>query len=266
MEGFNVFCIAPGVYDILDSGMSSFYIVEGDEKAAIIDTGITPGAKIMPLVRKYTNKPLVLALTHAHVDHWYHMDEFDTVYMNHSELEMDESFLRDMMAGKELHPERTIAISDGSFIDLGGTTLEVCSVPGHTPGSVVFLDKRSNNLFTGDAIGSGCGVWMQTPTAIPLDQYYASLTYLLRWLLDRGGRMAFRGGHRYQMFQSTAIVGFNPPGMGMLCDLIDLVDQLIQGKIVGRTSNVDKVMELEPPLYASYGRAEIQYMPHKIHS
>ena len=264
MNGFNVLQIAPGIYDVLDAGMSSFYLVEGNEKTAVIDTGITPEASIMPLIRQYTSKPVILALTHAHIDHWYHMDEFETVYMCHDELTMPETFLTEMMGGKKLKPERTLDIRTGSVIDLGGTSLEVCQVPGHTPGSVVFLEKRGNHLFTGDAIGSGYGVWMQTPTAIPLDQYYVSLTHLLAWLVERGGRMAFHGGHRYQMFQSTAIPGFNPPSLGLLCDLIDLVDQVVTGQIVGRTSHVDKVMELKPPLYASYGRAELQYMPDRI--
>ena len=137
-------------------------------------------------------------------------------------------------------------------------------MPGHTPGSVVVLDERSNRLFTGDAIGSGYGVWMQTPTAIPLETYYESLVHLLKWLVDRGGRMSFHGGHRYQMFQSTHVPSFNPPSLGLLCDLIDLVDQIVHGKIVGRISNVDNIMELEPVLYAAYGRAEIQYKASNI--
>ena len=52
--------------------------------------------------------------------------------------------------------------------------------------------------------------------------------------------------------------------MGLLCDLIDLVDQVVQGKIVGRVSNVDKTLTLEPALYASFGRAELQYDPNNI--
>lgn len=67
------------------------------------------------------------------------------------------------MADKDLHPERTLDIRTDTRIELGGTALSVCEVPGHTPGSVVVLDERSNRLFTGDAIGSGYGVWMQTP-------------------------------------------------------------------------------------------------------
>ena len=46
--------------------------------------------------------------------------------------------------------------------------------------------------------------------------------------------------------------------------MIDLVDQIVHGKIVGRISNVDNIMELEPVLYAAYGRAEIQYKASNI--
>lgn len=264
MRGFGIWKIDDGIYDILDEGNSSFYIVEGEDRAAVIDTGISPGQKILPLIRKYTSKPLILVLTHAHIDHWYHMDEFETVYMCHREFEVGPDALRDMMADKELHPERTLDIRTDTRIELGGTALSICEVPGHTPGSVVVLDERSNRLFTGDAIGSGYGVWMQTPTAVPLETYYESLVHLLKWLVDRGGRMSFHGGHRYQMFQSTHVPSFNPPSLGLLCDLIDLVDQIVHGKIVGRISNVDNIMELEPVLYAAYGRAEIQYKASNI--
>lgn len=130
MRGFGIWKIDDGIYDILDEGNSSFYIVEGEDRAAVIDTGISPGQKILPLIRKYTSKPLILVLTHAHIDHWYHMDEFETVYMCHREFEVGADALRDMMADKDLHPERTLDIRTDTRIELGGTALSICEVPG----------------------------------------------------------------------------------------------------------------------------------------
>ena len=52
MEGFQVTEIGEKIYCILDAGNSSFYVVEGEEKAAVIDTGITAGAKILPVIRR----------------------------------------------------------------------------------------------------------------------------------------------------------------------------------------------------------------------
>ena len=89
MEGFQVTEIGEKIYCILDAGNSSFYVVEGEEKAAVIDTGITAGTKILPVIRELTDKPLLLVITHAHPDHMYHMDEFDEVYMCHDEKKMD---------------------------------------------------------------------------------------------------------------------------------------------------------------------------------
>ncbi len=265
MQDFRVTRIARNVYSILDAGDSSFYVVEGEDKAAVIDTGITPGGRIIPVVRKLTQKPLLLVITHAHVDHMHHMDEFDEIYMCHEELKMPESMLKGMMEGKDLNLAKTIDIRTGDVIELGGDCLEICQVPGHTPGSVVVLEKRENLLFTGDAIGSGYGVWMQVPGAEPLEVYYQSLVFLMKWLVARGGRMEFWGGHSYQQFRSTLIPNYNPLNLGLLADLIDLVDKVVQGKIVGRASNADKIMSLEPGLYASFGRAELQYMPSNIH-
>ena len=86
MEGFEVTKIGKHIFCILDAGNSSFYMVEGDEKAAVIDTGITTGKKIMPLLRELTDKPLLLVATHVHWDHIYHMDEFEEVYIGEYHL------------------------------------------------------------------------------------------------------------------------------------------------------------------------------------
>ena len=100
MEGFQVTEIGEKIYCILDAGNSSFYVVEGEEKAAVIDTGITAGTKILPVIRELTDKPLLLVITHAHPDHMYHMDEFDEVYMCHDEKKMDPETLVMLTAGK----------------------------------------------------------------------------------------------------------------------------------------------------------------------
>lgn len=264
MQDFRVTRIAQGVYSIVDAGDASFYVVEGEERSAVIDTGVTPHGKILPVVRKLTEKPLILVVTHAHIDHMYHMDEFDEVYLCHDEFTLPEEMLHEMMGGKALNLAGTHDMHTGTAIDLGGDSLEICQVPGHTPGSVVVLEKRQNILFTGDAIGSGYGVWLQLPGSVPLETYYHSLVFLMKWLVERGGRMRFFGGHSYQQFQSTLIPNYNPLSLGLLADLIDLVDKVVEGAIVGRPSNADKVMGLEPALYASFGRAELQYLPSNI--
>lgn len=129
MEGFQVTEIGEKIYCILDAGNSSFYVVEGEEKAAVIDTGITAGAKILPVIRELTDKPLLLVITHAHPDHMYHIDEFDEVYMCHEEKKMDQETLVMLTAGKLKPWEEIHDIRTDSVISLGGTELTICQTP-----------------------------------------------------------------------------------------------------------------------------------------
>lgn len=58
--------------------------------------------------------------------------------------------------------------------------VDVIEVPGHTDGSVVFSIQDRDILFTGDAIGSGQGVWIFHETGFR--QYAASVPRLVEWI------------------------------------------------------------------------------------
>ena len=60
--------IADGLWALDDAHQGSLYLIEGNERALLIDAGM--GAEpLLPVLRTLTDKPIVLALTHAHVDH-----------------------------------------------------------------------------------------------------------------------------------------------------------------------------------------------------
>lgn len=262
MEKFNIQQIRSKVWRILDHEDNTFYLIEGEERAAVIDTGVTYGFSITRLLRNLTDKTMVLILTHAHIDHLHHMDEFATVYMNHAELEMPDFFLKEMMAGKNLDLRGTIHIDTDSQIDLGGRILEICTIPGHTPGSIAIYDCRDDLVFTGDAIGSGCGVWMQLPGSTSLARYEDSLKYFLRWLLQRTDSPEFWGGHCLQRWQSSKIPGDNPVTIGLLADLIDLVHGVSNGSISGWDIELPQELRAgERACNATFGRAEMTYNP-----
>jgi glyoxylase-like metal-dependent hydrolase (beta-lactamase superfamily II) len=63
-------------------------------------------------------------------------------------------------------------IDEGYIFDLGDQKLEVISIPGHTPGSVVFFNKAARYMMTGDGIGS-TSVWAHI-SIDPLTVYLAS--------------------------------------------------------------------------------------------
>jgi glyoxylase-like metal-dependent hydrolase (beta-lactamase superfamily II) len=58
------------------------YLIEGKEKAALIDTGVGVG-DLKPFIRELTDKPLIVLVTHGHVDHALGAVSFDEVYMSH---------------------------------------------------------------------------------------------------------------------------------------------------------------------------------------
>ena len=74
------------------------------------------------------------------------------------------------------------AINEGDIIDIGGRTLEVFALPGHTPGSIVLLLREDRILFTGDAINHH--LWMQLDGCSSLNEYVKALDNIM-FLEDR---------------------------------------------------------------------------------
>ena len=57
------------------------YLVEGKDRAALIDSGIGVG-DLKSYVKTLTDKPVIVLLTHGHVDHASGSAQFEEVYMN----------------------------------------------------------------------------------------------------------------------------------------------------------------------------------------
>ena len=64
-------------------------------------------------------------------------------------------------------------IKGGDVIDLGGKTLEVYDLPGHTPGGILILLKEDRILFTGDSINHH--LWMQLEGCPSMGDYVKEL-------------------------------------------------------------------------------------------
>ncbi len=70
----------------IEDGGVRFFLLEGSEKALLIDTGMnTPDAK--KIAESLTDLPLILINTHADRDHISGNPSFDTFYMSPAEVE-----------------------------------------------------------------------------------------------------------------------------------------------------------------------------------
>ncbi len=148
------------------------HLIEGEEKALLIDTGYGIG-DLEGLVSKLTDKPLLVANTHFHGDHSAGNGQFEEVYCH----EYDVPYLKEQMEKGEgrLFPPvdfyrqedivpfssyQVIGLKNGDFLNLGeGDRIEVIHMPGHTSGGCMFLDHKTHLLFSGDAV-------LATPTLI----------------------------------------------------------------------------------------------------
>lgn len=170
------------------------YLVEGGQRAALIDTGIGVG-NLKELVEKLTDKPYFVLLTHGHVDHAMGAPAFDDVYMNqedkevytaHSGISIRKDYLK-MNMGKnfaKVKDEDYVSVKScdnyksilpGDTFDLGGIHLEICVGAGHTPGMITILIAEERTLLLGDA----CNIF-----TFLFDEYSLGITSYEKKLLE----------------------------------------------------------------------------------
>lgn len=140
------------------------YLVEENEYFTLIDTAMEEHAENIFRVAKDLGKPINnIILTHAHHDHIGGLDTMKqlishiTVYISHREaplmngdLSLNEDEPKTPIRGifpKKITSKADILLQDGERIG----SLQALFTPGHTPGSMSFIDTRNNALIAGDA-------------------------------------------------------------------------------------------------------------------
>ena len=180
-DDYDVVELCHGVYKINEFNLTTMFVIVGQEKAVTIDCGTGIG-DYMAVIRRITDLPVSLIVTHAHVDHIGGRGQFDVMYMSQE----DESIIkdvtvasrkgyvalmkllgfkvrkkRDMRYDKVTKEPRVEYLRDGDVIDLGGKTLTVYAIPGHTFGSLGFGLKEDRILFTGDVVNPQCLMFLK---------------------------------------------------------------------------------------------------------
>ena len=133
------------------------YLLTGREKALLIDTGFGT-IPLKSICEELTVLPVTVALTHAHsredVRHIFTQDELFPVKENCSYFESEMVF------------------------EIGDRPVRVVRTPGHSVGSVCFLDEKNRWMFTGDTCCKA-HVLLQMEFAAPMQTYKKSLEKLI---------------------------------------------------------------------------------------
>ncbi|WP_088043706.1 MBL fold metallo-hydrolase [Bacillus sp. EAC] len=141
------------------------FLIEEDDGLTLIDTALSFSAnKILDVSNQIGKKITNIVLTHAHGDHVGSLDELKASLPDAivSISKRDAKLLRGDASLEENEPAnfpikggipkniQTVPdrlLQEGDMI---GSLLAI-EVPGHTPGSMAFLDQRTNAVIAGDA-------------------------------------------------------------------------------------------------------------------
>ncbi len=137
------------------NGTQNIYLLEGEEKALLLDTGYGTGT-LRDFVEGLTDKEILVANTHFHPDHSAGNGEFEKVFLSKG-AEIDAPSINGFGPfdlGKLPYPNyEKVSIGEGDKIELGGRTIEVLdTLPAHCNSSLFFLDRGHRMYFTGDEL------------------------------------------------------------------------------------------------------------------
>lgn len=175
--------LGDGLYSIMerhheeDTHGVMMYLVVGDKKAALVDSGFGVTDTLRKFVETITDKPVMCIVAHGHPDHAGAAALFDEIYMNPIDenlLPVSLSYERRMEdvfgMGPGGHPKKVDEelkkyceehivmtdkldykpMKDGDVFDLGGKVLEALWLPGHTQGSMALVNREDNYALASD--------------------------------------------------------------------------------------------------------------------
>lgn len=138
-----------------DAEANFIYLLIGEQRAMLIDTGAVESPATMPLARTVmplldhggVTLPLLVVHTHGHRDHRAGDRQFERL----PSVEIRSGMLPDVVKdfGFLSWPEDTV------FVDLGGRVVDVIPTPGHHPAHLVFYDRPTGIVISGDFLLPG---------------------------------------------------------------------------------------------------------------
>jgi glyoxylase-like metal-dependent hydrolase (beta-lactamase superfamily II) len=183
--------------------MTNCYLCHDAGEAVLIDASCADEGErqeIMSVLKANELDLKHLLLTHAHVDHIfgcrYFEEQTGMLFRAHeaavSFLERAEE--QAAAFGVRVDPPSvpTTFLAEGDTINVGDTTLEVFGTPGHSPDSISFVDRASEQAITGDVLFQNSIGRTQGLPETSREQLLRSIT---EKLLPLGDDMTIYPGH-----------------------------------------------------------------------
>lgn len=240
-------------WEIDEFDCASIFLLVGTEKAMLIDCGMGIG-DLRGAVEMITDKPLIVVISHGHIDHTANARQFDEIWIHPKDqgapipqslerrrfdTERIAKRQKNCIGGaytmfnlypydinvdlREPAPDETMPVIhdlyDGQQFDLGGGRIVTAyECPGHSAGEMIFLDEQSRSLFCGDALNFNLGV-----SAVPVE---TTLRYLER-MRELGSRYdgIYNGHHDFRPLGA-------PLDEDCLPTVIEILKDALSGHIV----------------------------------
>lgn len=144
-------------------GENTYVVYDGTGEALIVDPGNyepAEDARLSGFIAEKGLKPVLIANTHAHVDHVlgvsYAKRKWGIPFALHRE---EEPVLRSVKAYAPAYgftaydeAEADLWLEEGRKITFGASELDIIFVPGHAPGHVAFYNREQKILLSGDVL------------------------------------------------------------------------------------------------------------------
>lgn len=151
--------------------VNTYVVWDETGEAAVIDPGCYypgEGDTLCRFIRDNGLKPKLLLNTHLHFDHVFGNPIIEKEFgIRAKGNAADQNWivtLPDKLAAFGMHFDTTVEpvlpenfLNEGDTVSLGNTTFHIFHIPGHSPGSLVYYERVSGTLFTGDVLFR-CGI------------------------------------------------------------------------------------------------------------
>lgn len=220
------------------------YLIVGERAALLVDTQRCEN-DLGEVVRSLTDKPLQVVITHAHPDHLGPATEDFLrrkipVWVFREEIELYAP-LGDAALPVRCEKEYGLHFMDeGQVFDLGGTTLEIRSLGGHTPRAAMLLEREKGWLFSGDAMGNR-SFWMQVDGAESLEKFAVQMGGFLAIIKKIPGLKIYTGHG----------IGTESRDLAWAEAVLDATEKILDGSCVGvpTESRWPNTLRLETPVF-----------------